>query len=656
MASKEHLALLKRGRAAWNRWREIQPEIQPDLMGADLARLNLTGANLSEVNFQDANLEKADLSGATGLVVRQLAGTNLSGAKLPNDVRTFEGLANVQEISKSAQNVFLSMLLGCVYSWLTIATTTDARLLTNSASSPLPIIQTEIPIAYFFWVAPLILLCFYGYLHLYLQRLWEALADLPAVFPDGRTLDKQAPCWPLNGLVSPHFKLLRDIRPSLSHLQVGLSILLAWWSVPLTLVFFWLKYLHRHDWSGTVLHITLLVISIWGGYMLWRLAAVTLQRKTRKAFLWKKALNDGRTYKYSAVVLGTGVVFHLLSLGAIDGVRPYGIMRGIPGPLVVSDPLRPLSGFRIDSGQTVVMGTTARDWENSGIRRWALFPFILSRYLPFADLQEADVSTKPLSWTGRNDDEIELVKGAQLHHSNLRYSMARGAFLVKSDLREANLEGADLEDADLRRANLELANLHGAILIYTNLRGANLQGTDLHKAALSATDLSRADLRLADLRDAILNSANLEMAVLDEANLQRAYLNEVKGLTLAQLQKGRHKVRNWMLASYSDDLLKELGLPPDHNERVEKKDLSGANLSEADLDGADLKGFNLQGANLEGTSLRGADLREADLTHAVGLTKGQIFQQTIRDEKTRLPDDLKMQLQPQTKQKEEQSQ
>ena len=75
------------------------------------------------------------------------------------------------------------MLLGCVYAWLTIATTTDARLLTNSASSPLPIIQTEIPIALFYLAAPLLLVSFYVYLHLYLQSMWRGLATLPARFP-----------------------------------------------------------------------------------------------------------------------------------------------------------------------------------------------------------------------------------------------------------------------------------------------------------------------------------------------------------------------------------------------------------------------------------------------------------------------------------------
>ena len=84
------------------------------------------------------------------------------------------------------------MLLGCVYSWLTIATTTDVKLLTNTASSPLPIIGTEIPIAWFYIAAPLVLIALYLYFHFYLQGLWESLASLPAIFPDGKRLDERA--------------------------------------------------------------------------------------------------------------------------------------------------------------------------------------------------------------------------------------------------------------------------------------------------------------------------------------------------------------------------------------------------------------------------------------------------------------------------------
>jgi uncharacterized protein YjbI with pentapeptide repeats len=47
MANEEHLARLKRGVKAWNRWRSAHPEIQPDLRQAKLYTADLPKANFS---------------------------------------------------------------------------------------------------------------------------------------------------------------------------------------------------------------------------------------------------------------------------------------------------------------------------------------------------------------------------------------------------------------------------------------------------------------------------------------------------------------------------------------------------------------------------------------------------------------------------------
>lgn len=145
MARQGHVDILIKGPTAWNEWRKRNPEIHPDLSHADLRKTDLTGVRLAGVN-----LEEADLTSTIGLRAWQLSGTNLSGAKLPKEVCVDGGLAQVAAISKNAQKIFTLMMLGCIYSLLTIATTTDVRLLTNSASSSLPVIQAEIPIVGFY--------------------------------------------------------------------------------------------------------------------------------------------------------------------------------------------------------------------------------------------------------------------------------------------------------------------------------------------------------------------------------------------------------------------------------------------------------------------------------------------------------------------------
>jgi Pentapeptide repeats (8 copies) len=71
MANDEHVALLKQGVAAWNAWREANPDICPDLR-----RVKLRGWNLREFNLSEADLRGAVLSGA------DFIGADLSDARL----------------------------------------------------------------------------------------------------------------------------------------------------------------------------------------------------------------------------------------------------------------------------------------------------------------------------------------------------------------------------------------------------------------------------------------------------------------------------------------------------------------------------------------------------------------------------------------------
>ena len=85
MANPEHLAKLKEGVEAWNRWREENPSVTPDLIRAELVGATLRGANLGEADLSDANLSGANLGG-TYLSGADLRGANLGGAYLSDSV------------------------------------------------------------------------------------------------------------------------------------------------------------------------------------------------------------------------------------------------------------------------------------------------------------------------------------------------------------------------------------------------------------------------------------------------------------------------------------------------------------------------------------------------------------------------------------------
>jgi uncharacterized protein YjbI with pentapeptide repeats len=81
MANDEHVALLRQGVAAWNAWRDENPNIHPNLSEAYLSEANLGGANLGGADLYRVNLIEAKLSLAN-LIGGNLSGANLTGASL----------------------------------------------------------------------------------------------------------------------------------------------------------------------------------------------------------------------------------------------------------------------------------------------------------------------------------------------------------------------------------------------------------------------------------------------------------------------------------------------------------------------------------------------------------------------------------------------
>jgi uncharacterized protein YjbI with pentapeptide repeats len=598
VANAEQLAKLIEGVEAWNQWRASR-EFAPDLRGAALSAMDLSGVNLRGADLRGAGFNKTGLSGASlreadlqgvdlstnrGLQTEQLAGADLTGAKLPEELtKLYDRLENVNNISESARKLFLAVLAACLYSWLTIATTTDVSLITNRASSPLPIIQTSIPIVGFYWVAPLLLLCVYFYLHFYLQKLWEELGSLPAIFPDGRPLHTKTDPWLLNDLVRAHLPKLSAGRPFLSYLQLWISVLLAWWVVPITMFLFWGRYLPRHELSGTTFQVVLLAISVAAALRLYWLAVATLRGVERGPFKFSRLSANSRGYQAAALVVAVGALFAIVSWGAIMGVPSNDPILGIP-LLLHRDDAPSLSGADIG-----MLPHRERSYEQARARfprrlTWVPRLMALVGYSPFADLRGAELSQKKSGWS-KNDKGIDSVVGAQLKGANLRYALASGAFLAGANLSGAKLRGADLSGAvvygsDLRAVDLSATSLGGA-----DLSAANLSGADLSAADLGNADLSGAEVGNKDMVEG--GTTHLEMANLHFANLNGADLvgANLRGAILVSAGMGDTDL------TYAD---------------LTDVDLSLANLWRARLDGADLNGAYLDNADLTYSDFRGA--------------------------------------------------
>ncbi len=116
MANREHLTKAREGIWAWNYWRKANPEIVPDLGGANLtwahlSMADLSGANLGLANFNGTDLTRANLLGATlsGADLRRarLNGADLTGALIgyttfgDNDLSEAKGLETVEHEAPS---------------------------------------------------------------------------------------------------------------------------------------------------------------------------------------------------------------------------------------------------------------------------------------------------------------------------------------------------------------------------------------------------------------------------------------------------------------------------------------------------------------------------------------------------------------------------
>jgi hypothetical protein len=71
------------GAAAWEKWRENNPELIPDLSEADLSGMDLRKANFRGANLSNADLRNADLRG-TDMYYSDLGGVSVRGAKFSN--------------------------------------------------------------------------------------------------------------------------------------------------------------------------------------------------------------------------------------------------------------------------------------------------------------------------------------------------------------------------------------------------------------------------------------------------------------------------------------------------------------------------------------------------------------------------------------------
>src|SRR4029077_18842457 len=126
----------------------------------------------------------------------------------------------------------------CIGACAMVALTTDVRLLLDESATVSARIPNFLPLQGFYMGGPLLLTVLYLRLQFLLLRLWGSMGALPAVFPDGRTPEKDG-SWYLMGPIRPNLRWSRDPRSPLALLESFIAKLLIYWAVPATISFIW---------------------------------------------------------------------------------------------------------------------------------------------------------------------------------------------------------------------------------------------------------------------------------------------------------------------------------------------------------------------------------------------------------------------------------
>lgn len=560
-----------------------------DLSGSDLSDSTFYRANFLNANTWNCDFRNSDLTGARNFSEAQLAATDLTNAKLPEEMAKFESLDSVKDLSDKSSRIFVTLLFSIVFTTIISATTKDSRLLTNTGLVKLPVVNIDAPVLLFYLLTPLILCAILVYFHISLQRLWEAMATLPAIFPNGRRLDEKTPGWLMNDIPRQHIPRLRAATPAASRLQWFVCILLAYWIVPFAILFLWTQSLRLENWflTGTCIFCFGISVATASGFL--SLMDRTLARKR----------SDTLKFEQRSMQL-LGHAWGLLSGGFAAAslliLSYYGIEYDVTTPSPIVDSLH---AIKIQTEPSV---------------------------------DNEDISTRPATWTGlsnTSNPEIAATRGMRFSNMRLRRLHASNAFFVKSVFYLVDLTGGSFYRSDLRAvyldqvngANIKFLKCDLSDLIDEKLYGpSDSNNENYHGVTINGCDLPNFDARASRMCALRVTLSTLQNANFTQGNLFAADFRS------SILVGARFDYANLQYSNFD-------GISAGSRER-DRISFSSATCSHAHFYSCDLSGATFEGANLDDAVFSLVDVSDvnfgrvsmarADLSGATGLTLDQL--------------------------------
>ncbi len=278
-----------------------------------LRRVSFEGCDIRRASFKEADLQDADLNSSEELITTQLAGANLSGARVPAVTNLLEPVAEVNSKAWFHRLRYVALLIGCAYAvWVAIdffsaansykAKSTNIHRFTNesayreaetAARSAFLVIRTTALRT--FGVIPMALFAFFLYFQFSLQSVWAALAAMPDGFPDGKSLDRKILPAFISKIVRLYLRQKGGDEPPSYRFQGSVVALSLWFAVPLLLVLLFAETLFAQKLleSYMLRYYSVILFLLWfastlSGIIFWRAARRSLRRDPpkKRALLW----------------------------------------------------------------------------------------------------------------------------------------------------------------------------------------------------------------------------------------------------------------------------------------------------------------------------------------------------------------------------------
>jgi hypothetical protein len=165
-------------------------------------------------------------------------------------------LDQIETLTKQVRASWLTMLLGCGYAWLTLATMTDHVVKADSISLVLPVLGTAIPPSSFLVFAPAVILVLFIYVHLNMARLWTYYRMLPPIIDGLPARDRVSP-WIMASLLAHSGPTALPFRFLARVAALGLG----WVAPPLTIMALGGRYI-TPSWFELYYHSALMAIAV----------------------------------------------------------------------------------------------------------------------------------------------------------------------------------------------------------------------------------------------------------------------------------------------------------------------------------------------------------------------------------------------------------